>query len=425
MIRARRLDCISAVVIFANRVVWLGGFVYAAIVAAEPLTIDRALELAERNHPQLRAAVAQREGAQFGITTARAYPNPETGVLVGHQRARVLGTVPGPVQVYSFSQPLETPSVRATRIQAAEQRQTSTTFALDETRLLIRASVRQAFYGALRRRAELEIARDNQRLVEDLRRRIQVQFNVGEAARLELTRSEAEVAIARTSTQSAELRLVSALATLRAAASLPPETDIDPRGTLSGTTGLPDLETLRRQAFENHPALRLASSEVRRAEVRLRNEIALRTPQPFLRSEYEHQPDVATYRVGIAVPVPVWNKREGPIGEATAAVRQAASEADLRRLELNTALENAYGRYQVATRQLALYQEGVLKQAEAALQAAEASYKFGERGILEVLDAQRVLRAARLDFLNAQYDRQAALIDLEQLRAAVFEEKKP
>ena len=35
----------------------------------------------------------------------------------------------------------------------------------------------------------------------------------------------------------------------------------------------------------------------------------------------------------------------------------------------------------------------------------------------EVLDAQRVLRTVSLDFLNAQFDRQAAQIDLDELRA--------
>jgi cobalt-zinc-cadmium efflux system outer membrane protein len=94
-------------------------------------------------------------------------------------------------------------------------------------------------------------------------------------------------------------------------------------------------------------------------------------------------------------------------------------------VEVIAALEGAYGRYQVAGQQVSQFETGVLKQAEAALQAAEAAYRFGERGVLEVLDAQRVLRGARLDFLNAQFDRQTALNDLEQLRAAGAGKVKP
>jgi cobalt-zinc-cadmium efflux system outer membrane protein len=72
----------------------------------------------------------------------------------------------------------------------------------------------------------------------------------------------------------------------------------------------------------------------------------------------------------------------------------------------------------VAGQQLAAFEQGLIQEAEEALRAAEAAYRLGERGILEVLDAQRVLRTVRLDLLNAQYDRQAALVDLDEVEAA-------
>jgi cobalt-zinc-cadmium efflux system outer membrane protein len=128
-------------------------------------------------------------------------------------------------------------------------------------------------------------------------------------------------------------------------------------------------------------------------------------------------PDAKTVRLGITVPIPAWNRRQGEIAQAAAALRQASATADQRRLEITAALERAYGIYEVANEQVAALEEGALRQAEAALQASEAAFRFGERGILEVLDAQRVLRGVRSDYLNAQYDRQAALIELERLQA--------
>ena len=47
------------------------------------------------------------------------------------------------------------------------------------------------------------------------------------------------------------------------------------------------------------------------------------------------------------------------------------------------------------------------------------------RGILEVLDAQRLLRSVRLDYLNAQFDRQAALVDLDELRGVDLRRSTP
>jgi cobalt-zinc-cadmium efflux system outer membrane protein len=88
-------------------------------------------------------------------------------------------------------------------------------------------------------------------------------------------------------------------------------------------------------------------------------------------------------------------------------------------------LESAWNRYRIAEGQVKTFESGLLKQAESALNVAEAGYRLGERGILDFLDAQRSFRSVRLDYLNARFDRQAALIDLERLRAAELTEDRP
>jgi cobalt-zinc-cadmium efflux system outer membrane protein len=46
---------------------------------------------------------------------------------------------------------------------------------------------------------------------------------------------------------------------------------------------------------------------------------------------------------------------------------------------------------------------------------AEAAYRFGERGFLDVLDAQRVLRSVRADIIDARYQLQISRVALDQL----------
>jgi cobalt-zinc-cadmium efflux system outer membrane protein len=193
--------------------------------------------------------------------------------------------------------------------------------------------------------------------------------------------------------------------------------DLELEGQLDPERTLPPLEELRTEVIASHPLLRLARSEVRRAEARLGYEVALRRPQPFLVAEMDRPPDSPTYRAGINLPLPLWNRREGPIAEASALVRQTRALAESNELQVVAALGSAYERYQVATTQLGAFSQGLLREAEEGLRAAETAYRLGERGILEVLDAQRILRTVRLDLLNAQYDRQAALVDLDELRA--------
>ena len=391
------------------------------------LTLDRALALALEHNPQLQVASALRQGAEAGVLTARAYPNPELTTMTGQQFTRPNrifgGAAPGILQHYSVHQPIELPSVRSARIRTAQAGRESSGYALLEARLAVRAMVKQAFFQVLRRRNEITLATENLRLIEDLRRRIQVQVEVGEAARLELIRAEAEVATARTLATSAQLRYTNAMAYFRTVVGAPLGPSVELDGQLDTRQALPALESLREEVVSRHPSLSQAQAEIRRADARLRTEMALRRPSPTVHSEYEHQPDLQFYRFGVSLPMPIWNKREGPIGEAAAGLRQANALADLRRLEINANLERAYGLYEVATQQLVSFEDGVLREADAAVKAAEAAYRFGERGIIDVLDAQRVLRTVRLDYLSAQYDLQAAIIEIEQLRAVDPEQK--
>lgn len=381
--------------------------------AAEMVTLAEALELAERNHPQLQASGAIIDAAKAGIVTARAYPNPEANFLAGRQT----GPAPlAPAPIYSFSQPLELGALRPSRIQFAERGRESSEFFFTEVRLGVLSEVRRSFFQVLRRRAEIGVAADNLKLVEDLRNRVQVRVNVGESGRLELIRAEAEVAVARTAANSAQLQLVTARNQFRAAVGGGLSTDIQLQGALDPPVLLPPLAEVHQQALDRHPSLALARSEVRRADARVTYEIAQRRPQPFLRSEIDYTNP--SYRFGIGLPLPIWNRREGPIAEARAGLRQTDSLAVAREIEILSALDAAYGRYEVAGQQVAVYEQGgLLKEAQEALAGSEAAYQLGERGILEVLDAQRVLRIVRIDYLNAQYDRQAALVDLDELRA--------
>ncbi|NDJ09865.1 MAG: TolC family protein [Acidobacteriia bacterium] len=364
-----------------------------------PLTLARALELAQATNPQLAVASAIGEGANAAITTAKARPNPEFNFLTGRQYLLQASAAAGAQQHFGVSQLIELPSVRQARLTLAEAGRDSTGFLMSETRLMLRGAIKQAFYQALRRRQEVTMAEENRRIVQDFERRIRIQVEVGEAARLELIRAETELNTATAQLRSAQLRSTTAIAQLRALLSLPASEEIRLDGTLDPALDLPPFAELRGASLASHPSLGRLRAESRRAQANLRNEETLR---------------------GVTIPLPFVNKRQGQIAEAAAGISQANASASVLELQLASQLERAYGEYQVASQQVRAYEDGSLKEAEAALSAAEAAYRLGERGILEVLDAQRVLRSIRYDYLNAQFDRQSARIELEQLRGSDF-----
>jgi outer membrane protein, heavy metal efflux system len=382
-----------------------------------PLTLDEAIERGRTNSPHIENATATEARARATRLTAGAYSNPTLEVYEGRQYARPIAApgLPGLLQHYGVIQPIEIPSERRARRDAAAAAEHSAQAEGAAISLSVISEVKHAFYNALRRREEISHSEENLHLVQDLRRRVEVDVDVGEKGRLELTRTEAELARAGFAVRSAQFAYSDAIVMLRAAIAAPPDEEIDPEGTLEPSLTLPALSEAREAVLQAHPVIAQSLAEIDRGEANLRDQQALRIPQPNLFAEFENQPDLRYWRVGVNIQLPFFDRRRGQIAEARAGIDGEKATLGQRRLELVSALERAYEQYQIADQQVQSLESGELHAAEAAVEGAKAAYRFGERGIVEVLDAQRVLQSVRSDLLDAQFARQSALIDLEEL----------
>jgi len=383
------------------------------------LTLDEAVAMAERNSPRLHEAAALTRRAESGALTAKAYANPNVEIYEGDQYSRPVANpgTPGLLQHYAVSQPIEIPSERRARLKAARYGIAGSRAGEQVTELTVVADAKHAFYNALRQREEIEHARENLQLVEDLWRRTEVEVKTGEKGRLELTRAEAELARAKFQVRSAELEYANAIANLRVTIAAPADADLNPTGEFEPRRSLAPLHDMRTRVLAEHPWIAASKAGTQAAEATLTRERALRLPQPVAFAEYENQPDLRFWRVGATIPIPLWDRRRGQIADAKAAISQSEAVLNQRQLELTAQLERAYEQYQLADQQATSLEAGSLHAAESAVEAAKAAYRFGERGIVEVLDAQRVLQSVRGDLLDAQAARQSAMVDLESLGA--------
>ena len=156
-----------------------------------------------------------------------------------------------------------------------------------------------------------------------------------------------------------------------------------------------------------------ASSEI--AENRLRLEEKLINPGVTLKAGVDQDPDITSYRFGLSIPIPIWNQRQGLIGEAAANYREVQAQYTDQELALRRDIEAAFQRYLIAQQQVKTFESSLLSQAESVLKVAESAYRYGERGILEYLDAQRTYRLVRKDYLASRYDYIVAILEIEQL----------
>lgn len=402
-----------------HKIAFLGLGLSATLAFAQPEFDLPTLEsLAMSSSRSVQAAREQVNAARYAVDGAAAFPNPELEYLSGTARARGPAGNPGDARSVALTQPIDLPWRRSARIGAAEAGLDAAVAGSQMFEADLLARLRLRYFDVLRREAEMKNAREDAALMEGVRSRIALRVQTGEAARFELIKSEAETLNAQKTAQAAGFRVEQARTLLRqvVGAALPAEFKLTSR--LRDVPALIPLDSVRQQMDGGSPDLARSRAEVVRAERQLALERAQRWPGLALKAGMDEDPDTRVSKLGLVVSIPLWDRRSGPIGEAAAQLARAKNELEAQQFSLSQGLEIAYQQYEIALTQVTALESGIVRQSEAALKVAEAAYRFGERGFLEVLDAQRVFRAARAELIAARYELAAAWVDIERLRAA-------
>lgn len=403
--------------ILAEAVCALVSHVPAALAAEDVYSLARLREMAQATHPVLQAAQAQVDAGRGQVQAASAYPNPELEFQTGKTRPRTSGVTTGSVTSLAVTQRLDLPWQREARIGAAS----AGLEALEAERRGFEvdwlAALNRAWFDLLRREAEQRATQEDLDLADQIHAKVAVRVKTGESPRYELIKADTERLNARKNRDAAVLRVAQARAALRARVGGALPEDFRIVGSLRDVTAPPALEELQAEVLARNPELLEARARVRQAEQQLALERLRRQPEVSLKLSQEQDPEIRDSRAGLVLTVPLWDRRQGPVAEAGAQLQRSLSLRDARQLALQQALTGAYSQYEQARNQVNALENGILREAEAALKVAEAAYRFGERGILDYLDAQRVFRAARNELITARHELQLATIEIERLRA--------
>jgi len=379
-------------------------------------TLQDLIDIAKRENPVLDVLKAREDAAKSSVVTAESFLNPEIEAGSGPSRYRTPSTNPNQKQNWgvTLSQPLEFPNVRSARKAVAESRVNYAGSVTEATIINLSLQIKKAFYEVLQNEAILKIAEGDRDALKDIRERVALRVEVGEAPRYELIKADTELIAAQRDADAAKLRIYESKLYLRGLVSKSIVDAFDVTGALPASDIALNMEQLKDDIAKS-PRLKQikASSEI--AENRLRLEEKLINPGVTLKAGVDQDPDITSYRFGLSIPIPIWNQRQGLIGEAAANYREVQAQYTDQELALRRDIEAAFQRYLIAQQQVKTFESSLLSQAESVLKVAESAYRYGERGILEYLDAQRTYRLVRKDYLASRYDYIVAILEIEQL----------
>lgn len=372
------------------------------------LSLEEALDLFGRNSLELRMARSRLRSELGNARQGRAIANPTASITnedLGQYSERY----------FNLSQRVDFIWEAGSRGRRAEARanEARAAFQADSTRMAL--AMKRAFVDAWQQARVVGALTEVDGAVAEVLEDAAVRFAEGDLAAYDLRR----LRVARASVGRRLARAAVSLADVeRKLGSLVAGDGSLPRvraeaPTLSPSQLPPDLVAVDR-ALARRPELAAARSatEALDAEASLvRRSWLVGTA---LTGGFKQQSDGRSgLFLGLQLPVPLLDRRRGAVDAAEAEVDRSESESELLRLAVAREASLAHARFQSASLQQALWEDGGIGEATDLLSIARLAYEEGEVGIVELVDAADAFLEARLLDSSVRAEVWIAFFELE------------
>lgn len=378
----------------------------------EKLTLDQALEMAERLQPGLAEARALVEAAEGRARQAGTFPNPDAIARI--EQAPFKGSTLGEAQYLAgIAQPVPL-GRRLSKAREAEQLERERRAQeLKVRRRALRKRVHGAFATALYQEKAFRTQGEIGASVENLAATTKARVEAGDTAAEDLARVEMELARAKVElTRSRSLR-EQAMASLSGAigetALLVKSLD----GNLDETFDIPTLESLAAN-LATQPEMALVQADIRTRNARVDLAKAERIPDVRIELLYRRLESTKenTFDVGLSIPLPLFDRNQGRLREARAEVVAAEARSRSTQNELTFQLREAHAQLVAALANRRALKTEILPRSDTVLKSAEVRFAAGDISLSEVAPV-------RLDWASVQLTYLESLRDVMQAWAAL------
>lgn len=382
------------------------------------LTLREALDEALTRNPDLLALRRQLEADTLAPAQERFLMAP----MVEAQAVEWPLDTPNPARaklMIMTSQELPGRGKRALRVRLAEREADVTRAALAVREQEVVAAVKQAWADALLGRRTAETLRRTADLLRQLADVASATYAAGRLTQQDVLKALVERSMVEEQILMADEQARMAEVRLNALLGRPPGDPLEAVSDAAGEATLPAPADLERLALERQPELAMADAEIARAEAALALVRRERAPDVIVAGGFMVMPDERnawTARVGLTWPNAPWARGRIEAMERAAAASLEAARARRRALEtrIRQMVHEAWVRAEAAIARAGLIRTSVVPQAVHTMDVARAAYLADRTDFLDLLDNQRRLLEAELQWHRAVAARDQAVADLER-----------
>ena len=363
--------------------------------------------------------------AKYGIeytkgqeVTARLFPNPllSVGTLSSYTQGRTLSNSG---QLFTqVAQLFELAGKRGYRIESAGFGTQSAEAAFEDAVRLLGLTVKDSYYRVQLAQRRLMLAEENRERFSRILDVNTIRFKKGYIAEVDLIRLRLQMVDFQSQVIQSLQEAESAKGELRQLLRLSPNTMLELTTELGFRRIDPDIEKLRVAALAVRPDIRAKRYTFSQRESDLKLAKAYRIPDVTIGAGYAVQgpqgPDnPGQVALNAGIPLPLFNRNQGGIRQAEVSLQ--AAEADLNKTvnRVENEVEVAYLNLLQSRRLVEAYFGEVLEDARSTFSIVERAYERGGATILDLLDAARTSRTIQQNYIEALFDYQHHLFQLE------------
>jgi cobalt-zinc-cadmium efflux system outer membrane protein len=387
--------------------------------AATPtrLSLEMAKEILMARNPTLlreRQNIAVARGA---LVEAKKIPNPE--FELSSESYPLFESNPGPFinnseTILRASQTIETAGKRGKRTAVASQDVRVSESSLQDISRQLQLELKRRYFAVSLAKAQYDLAQQILSEYDKVVRINEARYKQGEVSGFEFSRLQTERLRFFSDVIDSELQLKnSKAALLELLGADPGMTDFDVTDTLGSgplSLSLPDLQEQALQARADLAAQRQRVDRGSR-EVTFQKSQAIPNITPAF--GYKRTFNQNTVAFGVNIPLPLFNRNQGGVAQASAQLEQQRYEQTRVELEVRSDVQQAFNSVQAQNQRVEALQKTYVPSAQRERDIAESSYRLGALELISFLDVQRSYREALRSYNQALFDQRAAVSLLE------------
>ncbi len=381
------------------------------------LTLRGALALALMNNPGLAAFSWNVRAQEALVLQAGLLPNPEftfeveefagTGELSGLGAAET---------TILLGQLIEIGGKRDKRKKLASLDKSLSGWDYETKRLDVYTDVSKAFVGVVSAQERIVLSEEIVKLAKKAAATVSTRVHAGKDSPVEKTKAAVILHTTRLELERAKRDLEGARKKLAALWGSSSPTFERAEGTLEEINPVPPVDHLAELTAQNPDIARWSTEfDRRRAAISLAD--AGKIPDVTIAGGFKHLSEINANGliVGIAVPIPLFNRNQGEALEARFRLGQAQAEARAAKALTDAVLAETYRALTSAYTVAAVLRDDILPAAQSAYDMTNQGYKLGKFGFLDLLDAQRTLFEAKREYIDVLTDYHRSSADMERL----------